>query len=212
MAFSRMSLLVPVLRFSRFLASLQRKGLGSSFWRARLSISWQIFLFCRFWLGSRWRSQSEAGFVPIVLAFNPGSNSLRFDLVEVQKNQKRASQRQKQFGSRSGPLRPQYHRNPWCNEYAEPRRINEIANQSLYEPEGREFDFSPGTRAISFSHFASWIRAAFFHEAPANRGRRNRFAPISTIVPHTTTSPKRWVGGKFEKAKIAKPAAMMISE
>ena len=33
--------------------------------------------------------------MPIVLAFNPGSNSLKFDLVKVQQNQERASQGQK---------------------------------------------------------------------------------------------------------------------
>jgi acetate kinase len=37
--------------------------------------------------------------MPIVLAFNPGRNSLKFDLIEVQKNQKRASQGQKLLSS-----------------------------------------------------------------------------------------------------------------
>ena len=32
------------------------------------------------------------------------------------------------------------------------------------------------------------------------------------IVPRTTTIPKRWVGGKSERTKVAKPAAMITSE
>src|SRR2546426_6071938 len=52
----------------------------------------------------------------------------------------------------------------------------------------------------------------FFHSAPPNSGKTNKLARISMIVPQTTTRPNRWVGGKPERTRMAKPAAMITSE
>src|SRR5436190_23102388 len=52
----------------------------------------------------------------------------------------------------------------------------------------------------------------FFHSAPPNSGRTNRFARMSMIRPASTTTPKRCVAGKSESTKMANPAAKITSE
>src|SRR5262249_13982340 len=56
------------------------------------------------------------------------------------------------------------------------------------------------------------INYFLFHCAPPSSGRTKRFAKISMMQPARTTRPKRCVGGKSDKTKMAKPAAMMTSE
>jgi len=50
------------------------------------------------------------------------------------------------------------------------------------------------------------------NSAPPSSGSTNKFAAISTIRPASTTRPKRCVGGKSDKRKIANPAPMITSE
>ena len=54
--------------------------------------------------------------------------------------------------------------------------------------------------------------AFLLNSAPPNNGRTKRLARMSMTQPARTTRPKRCVGGKSDRAKMAKPAAIMTSE
>ena len=52
----------------------------------------------------------------------------------------------------------------------------------------------------------------FLSGRPARVGTTIRAAAAATSVPKTTASPKRWLGGNDEKAKIANPAQTTVDE